>query len=215
MAAMIPLAVGVDVGGPIKGYHAVALTGSTVAGTLHTRDPHEVATWCAAHAAVAVAVDAPCRWRVPNAPARAAERELAAARISCFSTPTRERAAGNAFYTWMFMGEALYAALASDYPIYNGEASPSRVAFETFPQAVACRLAGEIVSAKTKLATRQALLKRAGLAGPGLTKIDLVDAALCALAAQHFLAATALAVGDALGGYIIVPRDTLPKLRTS
>lgn len=207
---MKPIVVGIDVGGPAKGYHAVALSGSMIAGKLHSRDAGEVARWCSAQSAAVVAVDAPCRWRLPGAPARGAERELAAARISCFSTPTRERAEGHAFYAWMFAGQTLYAALAPDYPVFSGEAHPTRVALETFPQAVACRLAGEAVSAKTKLANRTALLARAGLATTALAQIDDVDAALCALTAWHFVHNTVKAYGDAAGGYIIVPRDPLP-----
>lgn len=206
---MTPLVVGVDVGGPGKGYHAVALSGVVIAGRLHTRDAREVAEWCIHHAATAVAVDAPCGWRRAEAPARAAERELAAARISCFLTPTRERARGHVFYNWMLMGESLYAALAPRFPLHTGGPPGRPVAFETFPHAVACQLAGEIVAARTKLATRTALLQRAGLATTAGVKIDDVDATLCALAAQHFRANRFRAFGDATDGYIIVPRDPL------
>src|SRR5205085_741180 len=99
---------------------------------------------CDDQGAEVVAVDAPCRWRLPGERARAAERALAAGKISCFSTPIEEKARGHNFYTWMYAGHALYAALAATHLIYSGEPRPTRVAIETFPQAVACALAGKI-----------------------------------------------------------------------
>jgi predicted RNase H-like nuclease len=50
-----------------------------------------------------------------------------------------------------------------------------------------------------------ALLVRAGVDPSALDHIDLVDAALCALAAHHFVMNQYKADGDAAGGYIIVP----------
>jgi predicted nuclease with RNAse H fold len=215
--------IGIDVGAPTKGFHAIALCGSTIAAKHHSRDANDVARWCGDRLPQVVAIDAPCRWRVHGQPARAAERALAAYRVSCFSTPTEEKARGHAFYTWMFAGHALYAALAERYPIYDkqlsaisGQASgisglsafnlqPStRVAIETYPHAVACALAGGHVSAKQKFANRTALLRAAGIDPSPLRNIDEVDAALCALAAQHFVAGTFKAYGDDAGGYIIV-----------
>lgn len=200
-----PAVAGIDVGAPRKGYHAVILRGMDVIATFHSREPAVIAQWCAAQGSTVVAVDAPCRWRVPGSPARAAERELAADRIACFSTPTEARARGHAFYTWMLAGEALYNALAPFYPLYTGDARRSHVAMETFPQAVACALAGETVSAKDKLAIRTQLLVRAGLEVSFFKHIDDIDAALCALAAQHFVMNHYKAYGNADSGYIIVP----------
>jgi predicted nuclease with RNAse H fold len=202
--------IGIDVGAPSKGYHAVALCGTTVAAKYHSCDPTELARWCIDQAPGVVSLDAPCRWRGHGQRARAAERELAADRISCFSTPTLEKARGHAFYTWMFAGQELYSALAEHYPIYISDERRSRVAVETFPQAVACALAGGHVSAKSKLANRTALLRGAGIDPTPLRNIDEVDAALCALAAQHFAAGTFKAYGDAAGGFIIVPSHPLP-----
>ncbi len=196
---------GIDVGAPRKGFHAVILRGAHVVAKFHSREPSAMAQWCSKQGAMVVAVDAPCRWRVPGSPARAAERELAANRISCFSTPTEAKARGHAFYTWMLAGEKLYHALAPHYPLYAGDDQRSGVAMETFPQAVACALAGERVSAKGKLAIRTALIVRAGVDASALDHIDEVDAALCALAGQHFVMNQYKAYGDATGGYIIVP----------
>src|SRR5688572_27388659 len=112
--------VGIDIGAPSKGYHAVALSGTAIASKYHSCAPAEMARWCVDHTAEVISIDAPCRWRVHGQPARPAERELAADRISCFSTPTEEKARGHAFYTWMFAGQELYVALAEKYPIYDG-----------------------------------------------------------------------------------------------
>jgi hypothetical protein len=78
--------------------------------------------------AAVVAVDAPCRWRVDGQLARACERELAADRICCFSTPTKEKATGHAFYTWMFAGMELFAALAGTHRIWDGSPGSKSVA---------------------------------------------------------------------------------------
>lgn len=218
----MPIVVGIDVGAPSKGYHAVALSKGTIAEKFQSSVPAEVAQWCIDRGAEVIAVDAPCRWRMHGGPARAAERELAASRISCFSTPTEEKARGHAFYTWMFAGQELYTALAATHLIYRGEAVSdysghsisnshplTGVAIETFPQAVACALAGELVSAKTKLAVRREVLIRAGVDVSGLEGIDEVDAALCALTAERFAQNRFKAYGDVSSGFVIVPSESV------
>ena len=142
--------IGVDVGGPAKGFHAVALQDRTITSKLRSRSADEVAAWVQSRGADVVAIDAPCRWRQPRGPSRTAERQMAGAGISSFSTPTEEKAAEHPFYTWMLAGMKLYAALRPTHPVYDGTPRTSQVCFETFPQAVACALAGEVVSAKEK-----------------------------------------------------------------
>ena len=203
--------VGIDVGAARKGYHAVALRASRIHAKFHSSDAVAVARWCREQDARIVAVDAPCRWRIHGQPARAAERALAADRISCFSTPTIERARGHAFYTWMFAGQELYTALAADFPLYTGTlADDARCAVESFPQAVACVLAGENVPARDKLARRTALLHHAGFDVAALEGIDEIDATLCALAARSLAAGRHKAYGDPASGFIIVPSDPWP-----
>ena len=77
--------------------------------------------------------------------------------------------------------------------------------FETFPQAIACALAGKRLLAKNKRVDRRRLLEHAGLATESLTSIDQVDAALCAVAAQHVLAGSFKALGEAGEGVILRP----------
>ena len=197
--------VGIDVGGPKKGFHAVALSGTKLLVKFRSADPATIAHWCREQGAEVIAIDAPCRWRRPGGPARAAERKLAEIRISCFSTPTEEQASGHPFYSWMLAGQELYAALASVYPLYDRGLRKGRVAIETFPQAVACALAGSIVSAKKKVPIRRELLSRTGLQSSDFRNIDEVDAALCALSAEGFLRGEFMRFGDPAGGFIIVP----------
>jgi predicted nuclease with RNAse H fold len=178
------------------------------------RDPEEMAEWCAAIGASAVAIDAPCKWRAEGERARTAERALAADRISCFSTPTLAKARGHAFYTWMFAGQELYSALAPHFTLYDGRTKGERaVCFETYPQAIACAFAGARVSAdaRTKAEIRGALLARAGIDPSQFGSIDEIDAALCALTARRFTEHHVKAYGDAATGFIIVPRESLPQ----
>ena len=77
--------------------------------------------------------------------------------------------------------------------------------FETFPQAVACALAGEIVSAKYKSKVRRKLLSGIGIDTTSLPNIDFVDAALCAVAANYLLSGNVNAYGDMAEGFIVVP----------
>ncbi len=205
-----PLVIGIDVGAAKKGFHALALRGSELSAPFHAKAATELARWCIDQQPAVIAIDAPCHWREAHGPARLAERALAQDRISCFSTPTEEKARGHSFYTWMHAGHALYSALADHYPIYTSDARRSHVAIETFPQAVACALAGRHVSARQKLPLRRALLRDAGLDPTSLRTIDEVDAALCALAARHFATHTAKLYGDAPTGFIIVPSSPLP-----
>lgn len=209
---------GIDVGGARKGYHAVALRGGRFLDCTATREPTALLAWCLALEVAYVGVDAPCRWS-SDGRKRASERALAAAGIACFASPSRaaalaheaaSSAAGKSgWYGWMFEGERLYAALTCEYVLHSGGASVARSCFETFPQAVACALAGRIVSAKDKHRVRRALLAEAGVAQEALTSIDLVDAALCGLAAQAYADGRWHGYGDDEDGRVIVPATPL------
>lgn len=103
-------------------------------------------------------------------------------------------------------GADLYRLITLHYRLFDGQHSTSNlVCFETFPHAVACALAGTILSAKHKRSERRKLLREVGLCIDSLTNIDMVDAALCALVAHHFLAGTIKTYGDAEEGFIVVP----------
>lgn len=201
--------VGVDVGGPRKGFHAVALRRGKYWSKTSTLSAAEMDHWCRELGASVIGVDAPCRWSATGR-ARPAERELMKAGIACFSTPTRTAAQGHPknYFGWMLAGAELYSSLERRYALYNGSRilSGHRVCFETFPQAIACAIAGEKVSAKKKCRVRRELLRQVGIDTSLLTNIDLVDAALCALAAQEFAKGATVDYGEAETGFIVVPR---------
>ena len=197
--------VGIDVGGPRKGFHAVALRDGVYLDKFASPDPPALATWCIQVGARAVAIDAPCRWSRTGR-ARPAERALAAEGIHAFATPSLEAAEGRDFYRWMLNGAALYRVIEAHFRLFDGgNAATGPVCCETFPQAVACALAGKVVSARGKGVVRRALLREAGIATAPLANIDLVDAALCALAAQALLAGRFKTYGDVGEGFIVVP----------
>lgn len=203
----VPAIVGVDVGGPKKGFHAVALCDGQFSEKFATPDSTEVVEWCRKLDASVVGIDAPCCWSRTGR-ARLCERELASEGIHAFATPSQAMAENNPFYGWMINGAELFRLLAPNYQFFDGRYSESsQVCFETFPQAVACALAGTIVSAKHKSRDRRRLLREAGLSIDSLSNIDMVDAALCALTAHHLLNGTFKTYGDAAEGFIVVPRS--------
>jgi len=202
------IAVGIDVGGERKGFHAVALRGLAIADQLASPDPREIADWCRSLGAQAVGVDAPCRWSATGS-SRLAERALMKEGISCFSSPRREVAIAHPrnYYGWMLRGEAMFAELEKSHCLFDADTGAlcAPICFETFPQAIACVLAGERVPAGSKGVIRRRLLAQAGLDLATLTHIDWVDAALCALAARACLQGEIRAYGDGAEGFIVVP----------
>ena len=199
------IVIGIDVGGPKRGFHAVALNAGRYWEKFATPDAASMVEWCLRIGARAVGVDAPCRWSLTGR-ARPAERSLAAEGIHSFATPGRAAAESRDFYRWMINGAELFRLLEAHYPLFDGgNATSGPVCFETFPQAVACALAGKVVSAKRKSAVRRELLRKAGIDTVPLTNIDTVDAALCALAAHSLLAGSYKTYGDATEGFVVVP----------
>jgi predicted nuclease with RNAse H fold len=201
------IAIGIDVGAPARGFHAVALKRGAYHDKLSSPDSRTIASWCERIGAHAIGVDAPCRWSATGR-ARRAERDLMAKGIWIFSTPSMEIAVSHptGYFNWMLNGAKLFSELSSGFPLFSG-ATGSRhpICFETFPHAIACSLAGKIVRAKHKRTIRRALLEQNGIDTTQLTNIDWVDAALCALTAHRLLAGTVNTHGDLGEGFIIVP----------
>lgn len=201
---------GIDVGGTHKGYHLVILKGTQVILATRSSNPQTLVHHCLEHHVGVTAVDAPCKWRIDPKSPRLAEREMAREHISCFSTPTREKADGHAFYGWMFNGERMFQALAPHYPILEerklaGIQTPCCI--ETFPHAVTCTYLGAAkASAKCKNRQRRALLQKLGIDTTALSSIDYIDASLCALSAQALYRQQHKCWGNAETGYIIVPK---------
>jgi hypothetical protein len=142
---LIATVVGIDVGGPRKGFHAVALTGGAYAAQLATSDAEALAHWCRSVVqASVIAIDAPCRWS-RDGRARPCERELMQKGIWCFSSPTPEKAHTphrSGYYDWMLRGEALYRALEASHPLVARLPINGPGCFETFPHAITWHLRG-------------------------------------------------------------------------
>lgn len=200
-----PVVVGVDVGGPKKGFHAVALKEGRFFGKVALLDPAAVVQWSRSLDASVIGIDAPCAWSLTGR-ARPCERELAGSGIRAFSTPSLAVGQRHPFYRWMLNGAELFRHLTPHYRLFEGRHAPADpVCFETFPHAVACTLAGTILSATHKRLDRSRLLRRAGVSLDSLTTIDQVDAALCALTAHYLLAGAFRTYGDSVEGFIVVP----------
>jgi len=201
--------VGIDVGGERKGFHAVALLDGHFVDKKAAPDPAVIVNWCVRHKAKVVAVDAPCRWSLKDS-SRLSERELkiAGEKIHCFATPTYKDARANkkGFYDWVFNGEKLYECLEShQYLRFNGQRTEKQICIETFPHAVVCAMAGQVVLAKPKARVRREALWNRGYDDSSLPNIDFVDAALCAIAADEFRKDNYQLYGDRDEGFVVVP----------
>jgi predicted nuclease with RNAse H fold len=203
--------VGIDVGGPRKGFHAVALRNGAYAGDLASCEVQQVADWCrSAVQASVIAIDAPCSWS-SDGHARPCERELMQKGIWCFSSPSCQKAHAphrTGYYDWMLRGEELYQALEVTHPLLSALPLTGNACFETFPHAITWHLRGGNANARAKRSQRRALLAQAGLDPTPFTNIDLVDAALCALTAHHLASGRpCTGYGVASTGLIVVPAE--------
>ena len=197
--------IGIDVGGPGKGFHAVALHFGRFEAR-HFRQAKEAAEWSLAQDAEIVAIDAPCAW-ARSGGSRLSERSLQmdGATIQCFKTPERTSATGRDFYGWVFNGEKLYRSLLQHYRLFDGMRRPGKTVFETFPHLIACALAGRVIPAKPKATTRRRLLREQGYDDTPLANIDYVDAALCAVTAERFAQDRTIGFGTQDEGFILAP----------
>lgn len=207
-----PVVIGIDVGGPRKGLHAVALEGGRYRAQFATGNVEEMVRWYVGEGATVIAIDAPCAWSSTGR-CRPSERALMEQRIWCFSTPAEAVARSKSFYGWMLYGMDLYAALAPTHPVRDPQAPDrERYCFETFPHAIAWHLRGGTANARRKRPERRALLERYGISSPAISNIDTVDAALCAYTAH--LASTGapvVAFGEVATGLIIAPALAIPE----
>jgi len=192
-----------------EGFHAVALRDGKFFDQITSCHPTEIADWCFAIDPAVIAVDAACNWSISGR-SRQAERDLkiAGKKVHCFATPLRDLvdAKPDGFYQWVFNGESLYEKLTEKYPLFNGMWSQKKTTIETFPHAVVCALKEKVVAAKPKLKNRKQVLREMGYDIRNLRNIDLVDAALCAVAARVFSKSEYDRFGDEKEGFIVVPR---------
>jgi predicted nuclease with RNAse H fold len=183
--------IGIDVGGPRKGFHIVVFNGTEIMETRHCNCCPQgggfpclaniIRTRSAPDSRLTIAIDAPLYLAVGDARSRHCERSLVIGnqKINCFSTPS---SIDGPFYAWVRNGRALHGWIESQQFAINCDV------IETFPQAVACYLRGEYVSAKRKATVRREILEQF-LPKDSMKKlpnIDFLDAALCAVAGYAF-----------------------------
>ena len=204
--------IGIDVGGPKKGFHAVALSNGRYLDRWTSLKPKAMAKWCKEKEAVLVGVESPCRWGNGTG-ARLAERQLMDERVWCFSTPTKREALKHPkkYFHWMINGAALYHELQKDFTLVGDPLAASKKhCFETFPHAVAYfLLGGKAIMAKDKRRDRIRVLEAYGICTSQFTNMDWRDAALCALMAQIVLGGKVgdfNAFGEKETGFIVAPR---------
>jgi uracil-DNA glycosylase/predicted nuclease with RNAse H fold len=210
--------IGIDVGG--NHFHVVALRPEV--GFVHAErfeKPCEVLQFLirigGPDAVAVVAVDSPCKWALGGRNRREAERSLGLERIQSFSTPEAEVARENAFYGWVRNGMSLYEVLrSSGWPLFLGEKPTDSVCIETFPHAVTCYIAGEVLK-KSQIIRTLFLCAATGFPPREMLNLkdkDFVDAALCSIAAiafhrgEHHVTESGCPHGNADEGYIVVPR---------
>jgi L-amino acid N-acyltransferase YncA/predicted nuclease with RNAse H fold len=192
-------AVGIDVGGRRKGFHACALRGEEiVAGPERLHDVASAVEWVVAREPAIVSLDSPKTCAPDGESSRADERELARAVCGIRWTPERSRLAGNPYYEWVEHGLELYGALAA--------AGIDRTALiEVFPTAAWTIWAGLRAGRPRGEWSAHALagLGLDGLPSRHLTQDDR-DAVAAALVARLHLEGETRAFGE-----IIVPAGPL------
>ena len=129
---MVELWVGVDVGGPRKGFDAAAIDRRGLVALARLATPGDAAAWIARLEPRVVGVDAPFRAAPDGAASRACERELARRVCGIRYTPDAEalRSHPAGYYDWILNGLDLYSALDGLHVV------------ECFPTATWTRLAG-------------------------------------------------------------------------
>jgi predicted nuclease with RNAse H fold len=196
-------AVGVDIGGPRKGFHACAVRGrEVVAGPERLADVATAVAWVIAHEPSAVALDSPRSCAPPGESSRADERALNREVCAIRWTPERSRLAGNPSYEWVEHGLELYAALAA------AGIDPTRL-IEVFPTAAWTIWSGPRAGRPRSAWSAAALadLDLAGLPARRLSQDDR-DAVGAALVAQLHTEGRTRAFGE-----IIVPAGAAPEGR--
>lgn len=160
-----------------------------------------------------VAIDSPPAW-ARGERSRETERQIRAAGILCFGTPTEDRGLSNRFYDWMVVGfRAFEIADACGYPRYRGGTAEG-TAIEVFPHASAVTLAGRLgPTRRARLRWRREILKNDGVDADRLVGPDQVDAALAALTGLFALEGSFHAPGDPDEGVIVVPVPSLASPR--
>lgn len=202
-------ALGIDVSAN-RGLDLVTIDeGGAILSTHRRIEPPDLLAVVKAEAPDVVAIDAPPAWGRAGG-SRMTERELLRFGIRAFGTPSDPEKADNAFYDWMRVGMAAFAAISRSFPRYrNGPVAGS--AIEAFPHASAVVLGGCLPPhGAKKRAWRERILRAHGVEAGELRSLDQVDAALAALTGMFALQGRFTALGDPREGAIVIPTRTLP-----
>jgi predicted nuclease with RNAse H fold len=204
------ITVGIDVGGIKKGFHAVVNHAGQYHGHFQSTNPDAVVAWALSQKPSVIAIDAPSMFS-KNGRSRKAERDLVNNGMRCFYTPTRDLAKESHFYDWVFNGELIYKKL--EIPIFMGDKINSPCVIETFPHAIQISLwthhQQSYPEGSKSFIRRKTLALHANYQTKKLTSIDLIDAALCAVAADYFVHAQFSAYGCSEEGFIVIPNNSI------
>lgn len=199
-------AVGIDVGGLKKGYHAVVNRHGQYHAQFHSTDPHAIANWAKQFNPSVMAIDAPAMFS-QDGRSRKAERDLVKNGLRCFYTPTRTMAEKSRFYDWVFNGERLYQALR--LPLFSGMPCTEACLMETFPHGITTayqQAQTKALALGNKTARRLHALTGMAYDTQHLANIDFIDAALCAIAADYCMANRISVYGCKQDGLIGIPQ---------
>lgn len=201
-------ALGIDVSAN-RGLDLVAVDdGGLIVGTHRRVAPDDLSPLVTELAPDVVAIDAPPAWGTSGG-SRRTEQELRRFGINSFGTPA-EADSDNAFFDWMRVGMAAFAAIAKDYPRYRS-GPVAGTAMEVFPHASAVVFTGCLPPRGVKKrAWRERILRAHDIDPRPLRSIDQVDAALAALTGLKALEGRFTALGDPKEGAIVIPIRTLP-----
>jgi predicted nuclease with RNAse H fold len=111
-AAALPIVMGVDVGGPRKGFDVAVLSGDRLLALRGRQSVQDVVGLARSCGQTTVAIDSPRSAAPPGATRRQGEKLLRDARVCGIRwTPPADQLHGNPYYGWIVEGLALYGAL--------------------------------------------------------------------------------------------------------
>lgn len=159
-----------------------------------------------------VAIDSPPAW-AREGRSRPIERQLQKLGIQIYACPADP--GDHPFYRWMRVGFDAFRAVAdAGYPLYRGGPVGGRPAIEVFPHASAVVLRGTLpASGVDKVASREGVLRDAGVATDKLRTLDQIDAALAALTGLRCLEGRFCTVGEEDDAVLVLPIAQLPSQR--
>ena len=206
--------LGIDVGGPKKGFDLVVLDQRRVPlDVIRGAGLAQVTEVISRRKPTVIAVDSPPKWGA-NGRSRLTERELARLNIHAFPTPSAAHS-DDPMFDWMRQGIQVFECCAElGYPLFNGGTFRKR-SIEVFPHATAAVLAGCLPpKGTTKRVWRERVLRLQRVTTDSLTTMDAMDAALAALTGLLALDGHASYLGDIREGVIVVPTRALaPRYR--